>query len=459
MRAALATAVLLLPVSASAATITLQWDANTEPDVQGYVVRYGTASGVYSVEVDVGLTTTWSKAFTAPGSTTYFFVVQAYNSTSRSDNSAEVSTVVVNPVPTPALSIDRPGASTLLPTDFLIQGWAADLGAPAGTGTGMDAVHVYAYPAGSGAPTFLGMASYGEARGDVAAAMGAQFMNSGYSLPVVGMAPGAYTIAAYGHSLVSNSFSIVKTVPVTVTATPPVVGTLVALDAPTPNQVIMGALWVGGWAIDLRSTTGTGVDLVQVWAYPSPGSGTPATYLGAAPYGARRDDVGAGFGARYTMSAYNLTVIGLPSGTYDIVVLAHSTVTGGYDTARVVQVTIQQAVLVSIDGPAAGTTSSPFNVVGWALDRRATSNSGVDTVHVWAYPNPGSGTPAVFLGAATLGLSRPDVGAAFGSQFSTSGYRLTGATLSPGLYDIVTFAHSSVTGVFEARQVVRITVQ
>ena len=150
----------------------------------------------------------------------------------------------------------------------------------------------------------------------------------------------------------------------------------------------------------------------------------------------------------------------MPAGIYDVVVLSRSTVTGGLEGARVVQVNVQPAVLMSIDTPRTNTTiSAPFNVDGWALDRRATTTTGVDAVHVWAYPNPGSGTPAVFLGVAELGMSRPDVGAAFGSQFSTSGYHLAIGALTPGVYDIVTFAHSSVSGTFENQQVVRVTVQ
>ena len=80
-------------------------------------------------------------------------------------------------------------------------------------------------------------------------------------------------------------------------------------------------------------------------------------------------------------------------------------------------------VLMSIDVPATGTIGSSFAVAGWAIDRGARSETGIDALHVWAYPNPGSGTPPVFLGVARHGAPRPDVGAYFGDRFAGSSYR------------------------------------
>jgi hypothetical protein len=65
----------------------------------------------------------------------------------------------------------------------------------------------------------------------------------------------------------------------------------------------------------------------------------------------------------------------------------------------------------------------------------------------------------VLLGVATLGLPRPDVAPYFGSQFTNCGFSLDGATLAPGGYDVVVYAHSSVTGTFNNVQIRRITVQ
>ncbi len=43
---------------AHAQSVTLAWDANTEPNLTGYVVLYGTSSGIYPYSQDVGNVTT-----------------------------------------------------------------------------------------------------------------------------------------------------------------------------------------------------------------------------------------------------------------------------------------------------------------------------------------------------------------------------------------------------------------
>jgi hypothetical protein len=49
------------------------------------------------------------------------------------------------------------------------------------------------------------------------------------------------------------------------------------------------------------------------------------------------------------------------------------------------------------------------------------------------------------------------VAAAFGAQFSGSGYGLIANPPAAGVWDIVVFPHSSVSGVFEAAGVIRVT--
>jgi hypothetical protein len=98
--------------------------------------------------------------------------------------------------------------------------------------------------------------------------------------------------------------------------------------------------------------------------------------------------------------------------------------------------------------------AQPFALGGWAADLDAASGTGIDAVHVWAYPLTG-GAP-VFLGSAARG-SRPDIAAIHGDQFLDSGFGLSAQGLTPGNYDLAVFAWSSVSGGFTPATVVRIT--
>lgn len=452
-----------LSSTAHAAAVQLQWDPNSEPGILSYTVAYGTRTGVYTSTVTVGNVTSYTLNLTTPG--TYFIAVSATSVGGTSAYSAEVSTVVAGaPVSNPQLMIDGPASSSTVNSDLLLSGWAADLGAP--TGPGVDAIHVYAYPnPGSGtAPIFMGIAAYGTARADVAAAYGSQFLNSAYTLPIVGLAPGLYDLVLYGHSTVTNAFSFSRGVRVTV-GVPTAPGAKLSLDMPRTGDNIDGALAIGGWAVDQRASSGPGVDGVNVWAYPAPGSGRLPMFLGAATFGGNRSDVASALGnQRFKLSGFDMTVVSLQAGVYDIVAFPHSTYSGGYESPRVARVTIRPSVLIMVDGPANnGTVSRTFAISGWSLDRRATANNGIDALHVWAYPNPGSGTAPIFLGATVTGLPRGDVAAIYGSQFATSGYGLTVTVPQPPtggmFYDLVVFAQSKSTGLFENAAVVRIKVQ
>jgi hypothetical protein len=98
-------------------------------------------------------------------------------------------------------------------------------------------------------------------------------------------------------------------------------------------------------------------------------------------------------------------------------------------------------------------------MAGWAIDRAAPAGTGVDAIHIYAYKDPGSGTPPVFLGVAVYGQSRPDVAALYGSRYTNSAFALQVTTLTPGTYDVVMFAHSTATNSFSNWAVVRMTVQ
>ena len=80
-----------------ARTVTLSWDANSEPDLDHYVVYWGTASGNYTVNSidngdDIGLGTEYSVEIPDDGQVYYFAVTAVDDSGLESDYSTEVNT-------------------------------------------------------------------------------------------------------------------------------------------------------------------------------------------------------------------------------------------------------------------------------------------------------------------------------------------------------------------------------
>ncbi len=229
---------------------------------------------------------------------------------------------------------------------------------------------------------------------------------------------------------------------------------LMAVDAPRSGARLQQPFVIGGWALDGGAASGSGVDALDVWAYPA--SGASPIYVGGASLGGNRPDVAAAYGAQFTLSGFGLQGRGLAPGRYQLVIFARLAQTGRFDLVRVVDITVEGGSRLAIDSPAASSTVTlPFIIGGWAIDTSASSGVGVDTIHIYAYPVTG-GAP-LFLGVPTLGGLRPDVGAYFGSPFTPSGYNIRVTSLPVGTWDIVVYVHSSVSGVFEVAQVVRVT--
>ena len=89
---------LLATASVDAAQVRLAWDANTEPDVTGYIVEYGPMSAPFSQAVDVGNVTTWTLTSAVQG-VIYGFRVIAYDAGGlRSDASTPVYATSDGPV-------------------------------------------------------------------------------------------------------------------------------------------------------------------------------------------------------------------------------------------------------------------------------------------------------------------------------------------------------------------------
>ena len=78
------------------AQVTLTWDPNTEPDLAGYQVYYGTSSGIYTDSIDVNNSTTCTISDLEEDHT-YYFAATAYNTSGdESDFSNEVSTKYIS---------------------------------------------------------------------------------------------------------------------------------------------------------------------------------------------------------------------------------------------------------------------------------------------------------------------------------------------------------------------------
>ena len=87
-----------LPVSAWAARVTLAWNPSPSPNVTGYGVSYGAASGDYTAYIDAGTNLAWAVTDLVQGDT-YYFVVSAYDTNGdESPFSNEISYSVPDPL-------------------------------------------------------------------------------------------------------------------------------------------------------------------------------------------------------------------------------------------------------------------------------------------------------------------------------------------------------------------------
>jgi hypothetical protein len=239
--------------------------------------------------------------------------------------------------PNPLMNIDVPAPSAITTPNsgLMLAGWAIDAGAL--SGTGVNTVHVWAFPVGGGSPQFLGVATYGYARPDVGGAFGGQFTPSGYALSFALPTPGTYDIAAFAFSTVTNGFNNVKTVRVTVEAPPSI--PYMWVDAPGRGDNVSQNITVAGWAVDLGQGTGSGVDAIHVWGYPA--NGSAPIFVGYGIVGLLRPDVGAAFGSsRFTPSGFVVQGT-LPPGDFTLAVFAHSTIANAFNNVSVVKVTVR----------------------------------------------------------------------------------------------------------------------
>ena len=259
---------------------------------------------------------------------------------------------------------------------------------------------------------------------------------------------------SYSQAYVRGRDQIIET-----SSAPPAQASDIRMSIDTPRQggFVDNSFVFGGWAIDRGGAGSSGIDAVHVWAVPS-GGGSPI-FVGAISSFLNRDDIGNAFGASFSSSGFGL-VINLPDGSYTLAAYPHSSVTGTFGASRSISVSVGRSLTRgSFDFPTSRPTYwQKLAVSGWAIDQFARGGTGVDAVHIWAYPNPGSGQSPVFLGAAAYGYSRSDIGGIFGGQFTPSGFILQAPDLPAGLYRIFAFAHSTVSGEFAVVSTADVTI-
>lgn len=96
------------------APMTLAWDPNTEPDLAGYKVYFGTGSRAYGSPIDVGNVTTYTLVGLNQGHP-YFISVTAYDRSNReSEYSNEVSGVAKEPTQTYTVTTNPSGLEIIV---------------------------------------------------------------------------------------------------------------------------------------------------------------------------------------------------------------------------------------------------------------------------------------------------------------------------------------------------------
>lgn len=128
------------------------------------------------------------------------------------DQSFSGGIFVAAPVTSARMAVDIPAARTT-GTEVRVAGWA--LREISADGNGNDAIHVWAFPAGGGAPVFVGAAPQRVARPDVAAFFGGEFLMSGFNFTGT-LASGTYDLVVYARNTRTLRFDQVRVFRVTV---------------------------------------------------------------------------------------------------------------------------------------------------------------------------------------------------------------------------------------------------
>ena len=216
-----------------AESVTLAWDANPEPDVIGYRVRFGTATGNYTETVDAGNATTATLPNLTAG-TKYFIVATAYNAAGlESLPSAEITYTPIasqaNQPPTVYLDSPTNGSQHSAPANIALSASAND------SDGSIARVEFYQ------GTTKLG-----------------QNTNNPFTFTWTNVAPGTYSLSAIAFD---NQGASTKsaTVNVTVNASAPPAATGLSAASNSPSQIALTwAASVGATSYTIKRSTTNG---------------------------------------------------------------------------------------------------------------------------------------------------------------------------------------------------------
>lgn len=335
----------------------------------------------------------------------------------------------------PAMWIESPVAGPA-GQPLVIRGWAID--GAATSGSGVAAVHIYATPAG-GAPVFLGAATYGGVRTDIAAQYGSRFLASGFTLTATETLPqGSVTIVAHAQASVTGAFNNSVSVVVSLGNPAPPFG---AVDTPADNATVAGEVGVTGWALD-----DGGVARIEVSRDNVAGEPTGRVFLGNATFvSGARPDVRAAYPQvqNNDTAGWGFMVLTnmLPNrGNGSFTLHAHAFDYGGLSTLlgskRITGAnTASTLPFGTIDTPAQGATVSGTIInFGWALTPSAARRIPFDGSTIDVYID------GVWFGHPVYNQFRSDIAALFPGLQNTNGavgyFTLDTTRLSNGLHTI-----------------------
>ncbi|MHB8279537.1 MAG: N-acetylmuramoyl-L-alanine amidase [Candidatus Humimicrobiaceae bacterium] len=356
------------------------------------------------------------------------------------------------------VNVDAPSNNQVVSGILNLQGWAIDRSATATTG--ITAVHVYDGPA-NGQANFIGQATLGIARPDVAASFGkGNLTPSGFNLSIDTnkLAKGTHVLHIYANNAAvgwkyvtvvvnvvndgsapaqtgtqGSTVTPVTQTPVTTTTTvsnaPAAVNTdgsyassgskrvLINIDSPKNNENINGRLKIEGWALETSAQNSTGITAVHVYDGPANGQ---ANFIGQATYGIPRPDVANNLGGRagFTNSGFtsDFDASKLSAGPHNIYVYANNYYLGW------------QFTVVKINIGGTGTTSQVSTTSSASNSNQTVKVAAVSSTNTNASESTGKGKVLINIDTPKANQSVNGSFALTGWALETSSVNSTGIT-------------------------------